>query len=196
MIVAGTDSEISIKGISLVVKKGVFNPNPISTNSTLMILNNLPNVKNKKILDVGCGTGIIGIFCALNGAEKVVCVDVDKNSLENTKENIIRNKVEEIVEITKSDLFNNVEGKFDYIFGNLPINDKSWDLDISTVDLMKKFLSNCSKYLEKEGKVYFTWNSSGNLKAIKDYLVKENYGFKESVEDKLGEQWYLFEVQF
>ncbi|MHA2298082.1 MAG: METTL5 family protein [Candidatus Hodarchaeales archaeon] len=41
----------------------------------------LPHVKNKGIIDLGCGTGMLGLFCKLLGAKKVLCIDIDNNLL-------------------------------------------------------------------------------------------------------------------
>ncbi len=88
------DYEITFKGVKLHVRRGVFSPDPKITNSSSIILNNLPDIKNKDILDVGCGSGIIGIYCAMNGARKVIAVDIDEKAVDNTLENARRNKVE------------------------------------------------------------------------------------------------------
>ncbi|MDO8528427.1 MAG: methyltransferase [Nanoarchaeota archaeon] len=185
--------KIKIKGINLLVKEGVFNPDPKNTNSSSMILNNLPNIKQKEILDVGCGTGIIGIYCALNGSKKVLATDIDNKAIQNTKENIKINKVSNI-KVLKSDLFEKVKGSFDYIFGNLPINDKSWNLNISTVELMNKFLSEAKKHLKNNGKVFFTWNSDDGVEPVRILLNKGHYNYKEKIEKKPDKLWYLFEV--
>jgi len=74
MIIAEADTETTIKDMTLIVKKGVFNPNPNITNSTIMILDNL-SPRGKEVLDMGCGSGVIGIYCALNGAKRVVCAE-------------------------------------------------------------------------------------------------------------------------
>jgi len=196
MIIAESDCKVFIKNVNLVVRKGVFNPDSNLTNSTLIILNNLEDIKDKDILDVGCGSGILGIYCALNGARKVICVDVDENAVKNTEENIIENKVEDIVKVKKSNLFDNVSGTYDIIFGNLPISDNDWDLDISTVDLFKKFLSQCANYIRVGGLVYVPWIGQFNASAIKEYLVKENYKFEELIEDRLNYKWHLFKIKF
>ena len=188
--------EISLKGVNLIIKKGVFTPDPNKTNSSLIVLNNLPKIKQKEILDMGCGSGIIGIYCALHGARKVIAVDNDEKAVENTKENVKRNNVGNVVKVIKSDLFKNVSGHFDYIFGNLPINDKSWNLSISTTDLMKKFISACKLHIKQKGSVYFTWNSHSAINPIRNFLKVEGYEFKELKERKPDKTWYLFKVQF
>ncbi|MFW9996755.1 MAG: METTL5 family protein [Candidatus Odinarchaeota archaeon] len=38
----------------------------------------LPYVKNEGVIDLGCGTGVLGIFCKLLGASIVLCVDIDQ----------------------------------------------------------------------------------------------------------------------
>lgn len=188
--------KILFRGINLLIKKGVFNPDPKITNSSSLIINNLPDIKDKEILDVGTGSGVISIYCALKGARKVIAVDIDEAILENAKHNIKTNKVEKIVKVIKSDLFENVSGSFDYIFGNLPISDKHWNLKVSTTNLMKRFIFESQKHLKKGGKIYFTWCSISDILPIKDYLIKNKFNFKELEENKLGYRWYLFEISF
>ena len=184
--------EIILKGIKLIIRKSVFSP----TNSTRFVLDNMPNLEQKEILDVGCGSGILGIYCALNGAKKIVAVDTNKNALENTKENIKRNKCKDIFTIIKSNLFENVTGTFDFIFGNLPVSNESWELETSTQDLLKRFLSECPKYLKKEGKVYFTWSSDADIESIKSYLLENKYNVEVKTKKTEKRIWYLFEIRF
>ncbi|MDL1913060.1 MAG: 50S ribosomal protein L11 methyltransferase [Bergeyella sp.] len=49
--------------------------------------------RNKKILDMGCGTSILGIFAKQKGAQNLTCIDIDEWSIENSKENATRNKI-------------------------------------------------------------------------------------------------------
>ena len=50
----------------------------------------------KKVLDMGCGTGILAIFARKLGASDVLAVDIDNWSYQNCLENINRNKVDKI----------------------------------------------------------------------------------------------------
>ena len=80
--------------------------------------------KNKyiKILDMCTGSGYIGIAIKKwNPLLEVVCVDIDKHAISQTKINSKLNNVD--IEIIKSNLFKNVSGKFDLIISNPPYID-------------------------------------------------------------------------
>jgi ribosomal protein L11 methyltransferase len=51
------------------------------------------DMSKKSILDMGCGTGVLGIFALTKGAENVVAIDIDEWACENSRENFIRNSV-------------------------------------------------------------------------------------------------------
>ncbi|MCL2414268.1 MAG: 50S ribosomal protein L11 methyltransferase [Bacteroidales bacterium] len=78
-------------------------------------------VKGKRILDMGCGTGILAILAKKLGAEFVEAIDNDEWAFENTKENILRNETSEIyVELGDAE---NLKGKkFDLIIANINRN--------------------------------------------------------------------------
>lgn len=46
--------------------------------------------QNKVVLDVGCGTGILSMFCARAGASKVIAVD-NSDIIDKARENIYEN---------------------------------------------------------------------------------------------------------
>ena len=52
--------------------------------------------RGKRVLDVGCGTGILAIMASLRGASRVVAVDVDEWAVENARENAERNHCENV----------------------------------------------------------------------------------------------------
>lgn len=54
------------------------------------------NFINKKVFDIGCGTGILSILASLMGAYSVFSIDIDEWSVINIKENIALNKLNNI----------------------------------------------------------------------------------------------------
>lgn len=74
---------------------------------------------SKTVLDVGSGTGVLGIAASLLGADKVVGIDNDEWCLGNGKENVSLNKVEDKVEIRLAEIESIKEESFDLILANI-----------------------------------------------------------------------------
>jgi ribosomal protein L11 methyltransferase len=51
------------------------------------------NMKEKRVLDMGCGTGILGILASIEGASDVTGIDIDKWCSDNSEENCILNNI-------------------------------------------------------------------------------------------------------
>jgi len=77
-------------------------------------------LENKRVLDFGCGTGILSIFARMKGASFVLGTDHDEWCIQNAKENIALNELNGI-EISDCAL-NEVEGPYDVILANINLN--------------------------------------------------------------------------
>jgi len=83
------------------------------------------DIKNKTILDMGCGTGRLTIGSVLMGAKKAIGVDLDKNVLNmardnlKTIENITRGEIHEKIKFVCRDVFN-IKEKVDIVIQNPP----------------------------------------------------------------------------
>ncbi|OLS03385.1 50S ribosomal protein L11 methyltransferase [Tissierella creatinophila] len=75
--------------------------------------------KGDTVFDIGCGSGILSIVCAKLGAKKVVAIDLDPLCVKISKENILKNNLEDIVEVKKGDLLQVIKGKADVIVANI-----------------------------------------------------------------------------
>lgn len=59
--------------------------------------------KDKKVMDMGCGTAILSIFAAMRGASKVDAVDIDEWAYENSIDNLRVNGVENVISVRQGD---------------------------------------------------------------------------------------------
>ena len=76
------------------------------------------DIKNKKVFDFGCGTGILAILASKLGANTVVAVDHEEWAYENTLENSERNGANNI-EALRGSLEDVVDHDFDIILANI-----------------------------------------------------------------------------
>lgn len=78
-------------------------------------------VEGKRILDMGCGTGVLGILTSLRGALSVDALDNDPWCVENTRENALRNGCKNISTGLADSLINCYK-QYDLIFANINRN--------------------------------------------------------------------------
>ena len=121
------------KSIFLETNQKVFKPNL----TTISIIEALKKIKLKKkinILDMGCGSGVIGIFIKkfLSRKSKVVMVDFSQYAVSLAKK-IQKNNVK--IEIFKSNVFDNVKGKFDLIIDDISAIDEKIAKNFGTINL-------------------------------------------------------------
>lgn len=93
--------------------------------TTRMILRRLlgMNLNGKKVLDCGCGTGILGIVASRLGADRVLGYDIDEWSSENAKHNASINGVGNLdVMLGDASVLDVVDEEFDVVIANINRN--------------------------------------------------------------------------
>lgn len=116
-------TETEIDGIRLKILPNVFSPE-IFFESRWFAEKMATLAAGKKLLEIGPGTGIIGLFAALKGAE-VTAVDVNEVAIENTKINFEAHNLS--VDARQGSVYEPLgeDEKFDVIFWNHPFNKTS-----------------------------------------------------------------------
>ena len=109
------------------------------------------------VLDVGCGSGILGIASLLLGAKTAVGVDIDPMAVKTAKENAVLNNVEDKFTAIEGNFTEKVSGKFDIVVANI------------VADAII-FLSQGVKSFMKEDSVYIM---SGIIDTRVDEVIKE-----------------------
>ncbi|MCD6512631.1 MAG: methyltransferase [Thermoplasmata archaeon] len=170
--------------IRIEVFDGVYEP----AEDSYMMVETLKNVRGKA-LDMGTGTGIIAIHLALMGCD-VTAVDINEMAIKNTIHNARINNVK--LNAVKSDLFENVEGRYDIITFNPPYlptqnEDIAWDGGKGGIEVIDRFLSQATDYMKDNAAVYMIMSSLGEV----EYILKK-YGNAYEIE-KINEKSFFFE---
>ncbi len=166
--------------------------------------------KNIKCLDLFSGSGCVGVCLLKNCPKKIRVVhfaEIDKKALKQIKINLELNKVRKNYRIIKSNIFQKINEKYDYIFCNPPyISVKKKKMVEKSVYkfephkalfakkdglfFIEEILNEFKNYLKKDGKIYIEFDSCQKVK-IENYLKKNNlsnYFFKK---DQYKKQRYL-----
>lgn len=114
-----------------------------TTKNVLKILENC-DLKDKTVLDVGTGSGILSVYSGKREAKSITAIDLDKQALEWARSNLILNGVE--ARTLCDDLATDVEEKFDIVIANLPCP--------CQVENMKTI----SKNMNEDGLLIISWD--------------------------------------
>lgn len=103
---------------SFIIEKGVLIPRP----ETELLVEKVIEVtsESSKVLDIGSGSGIIGITVAKITNANVTLLEISKKAIRVLKKNIIKHNLSDRVRIVKSNLFPENPEKFDIIVSNPP----------------------------------------------------------------------------
>ena len=142
---------------------GVFSKRNVDFGTNLL-LKNVSLKGSNKLLDMGCGIGIMGISLAKMHPEIFVdMVDVNLRAIELVKENYILNKIEN-ANVFESNTYSNITDKYDVIVTNPPIR--------AGKSVVHDIVLNGKNHLTNGGKIYVViqkkQGAESCLKAMKE----------------------------
>lgn len=131
----------------------------------------------KDVIDVGCGSGILGIAAKICGAKSVYMCDIDEQAVEFAAKNAALNRVEATIEM--ADLLEG-EQQADFIFANI------------TADILMRFSKSIGKHLRKNGTIVL----SGIIDTRLDEVVQcyQDAGY-EIVERMAMDDWRALKLK-
>jgi release factor glutamine methyltransferase len=158
---------------------------------TFLLLACLEIDSNKKVLEMGCGTGIIALHCAKAGG-LVTAVDINPKAVDCARANAKVNGLD--VKVLHSDLFQDVEGSFDLIIFNPPYVpddirgeiERSWAGGEDGVRVLERFLKDAPGHLVKGGRILVLLSTTMEDAALQCVL-------SQFVRDRLSSKRLFFE---
>lgn len=168
------EAEVLGRNISLETQKGLFSPEHIDR-GTLAMLSHVKFDSGMRIMDLGCGCGIVGIVAAkIAGEENVFMSDADPKAVEAARRNAERNGVSGVT-LFVSDGFRDVDASdFDLILSNPP-----YQTDFSVA---KGFIEKGFNRLKIGGKLYMVtkrreWYKNKIISVFGGVEIRETDGY-------------------
>jgi len=156
-----------------------------------LVVKHIKDYKFNNALDMGTGSGIIAEEL-IKYCDDVVAVDLNPEAIKFCKKSFSN------VKYLESDLFSNVEGKYDLITFNAPYlpHDKGID-DIALYggkegyEIIEKFLKDAKNFLNEKGKILMIFTSLSKPEKIISLMEEGGYVYK-----KVDQEHYFFEDIF
>ena len=183
----------TVAGVELDIHPRVFRAAGAST--TLTLIDALGDPVGLRVLDMGCGTGAVGVIAALRGAASVELADLSPDAVANTRANIARHRLESRCTVRCSDLFSAFsDERFDLIVFNVPFLYASESEAASTLPipahlegrlppaeafvdveyrLIRAFIRQARAFLAPGGVIRCTFANFGNHEVF-DAIVRDN----------------------
>jgi release factor glutamine methyltransferase len=158
---------------------------------TFLLLGVLDVIPGERVLEMGCGTGLVSCHLAAGGGV-LTAADINPKAVECTRANLRRNGLPG--EVVESDLFADVLGRFDLIVFNPPYLsveedgplEKAWAGGKEGVDVLIPFLAGARERLNPGGRIVLLLSSEMGRSALDNALE----GFSRR---HLGSRHYFFE---
>lgn len=175
----------TIKDVPLIFETDttIFSPKAVDA-GTLAMLSVIDFAQNDKVLDLGCGYGVVGILAGrIIGAENVVMCDISETAVQCSKINAELNQIRDI-DIKISDGYENISGRdFTLILSNPP-----YHTDFSVA---KKFIEGGYKRLVVGGRMVMVtkrlaWYKNKLSSVFGGVKVQEVNGYYVFIAEKRG----------
>ncbi|MBQ6547553.1 MAG: methyltransferase [Candidatus Methanomethylophilaceae archaeon] len=161
------------------------------SDDSILLIESLQIRPGERILEIGCGSGVVSIHCASNGCS-VTAVDINPSAVECTRENAELNGVP--MDVRQSDLFENVPERFDTIVFNLPylpvIDEgelaKAWSGGEDGMGPLPRLMEEANGHLYENGRVVVVVSSLMDQNKLNALLSKYEV-------EKMGEAPLFFE---
>lgn len=126
------------------------------------------DLKNKNVLDMGCGTGILAIFAEMKGAGEIDAIDIDNWCYQNSIENCERNNCKKI-KVFEGDVRLIVNKTYDLIIANINRNILLSDIKKYKLSLSEGGVLLLSGFYKEDISIIETETSKYSLQLINSF---------------------------
>ncbi|EAB5817086.1 TPA: 16S rRNA (guanine(1207)-N(2))-methyltransferase RsmC [Salmonella enterica subsp. enterica serovar Infantis] len=164
-------TEYNVDGLTIKTLPGVFSRDGLDVGSQLLLSTLTPHTKGK-VLDVGCGAGVLSAALASHSPKvRLTLCDVSAPAVEASRATLAANGLEG--EVFASNVFSEVKGRFDMIISNPPFHDGMQ----TSLDAAQTLIRGAVRHLNSGGELRIVANAFLPYPKILD----ETFGFHEVI---------------
>lgn len=170
---------------SLTILKGVFHPGLFFSSNYLLSYLKQYNFKNKSIIEIGAGSGLISFHLA-QYAKQVVALELSEVAIQGLNINLKKNShllPKNVFKIVKSNLFENLEKtKFDYIIVNPPYfpNKVKTEAELAwncgeNFEYFVAFFKQAKNFMSENSTIIMVLSDQCNINKIKQIAIENKF---------------------
>ncbi len=178
---------------------------PRDTTSLRKLIRETPLVREKRVLEIGTGSGLVSLCCAHAGASSIVATDVNPNAIECARANAERLGLASKIEVRLVDTKNakafviiKADERFDLIISNppweegKPKNIDQYALYDPNFELMKSLLIDARLHLTPGGELYLAYGCKTAIRLLEKLAGELAYDYTVLDDRKLDELTEVF----
>ena len=157
-----------------------------------------------RLLDMGTGSGLLALTALDHPyVSEVVAVDINPEAIQHLQQEIKQRHLRRISTIV-SDIFSDVQGKFNVILFNPPYLPQDKGIEDAALyggkkgwEVSQKFFEKASSHLVQDGKILFLFSSLTGKEKIEKIIQNYLFQYKEVAKQKLPhfEELYVYLVE-
>ncbi|GJM32596.1 MAG: hypothetical protein DHS20C18_15970 [Saprospiraceae bacterium] len=195
------DRTYRYEGLQLQIKKEVFHPAFFGSSKVFAAFLKKQALNNKKVLEIGCGSGLLSLVVAQQGAA-AWAVDVNPLAVACTERNALDNEL--IINTLQSDVFNTIPKQFfDFIIVNPPffegtpnsLAEFAWYTG-ADFQFFHHFFTGLEDFIDSNSLVYMILSEACALDAIECIAIEKGYQMKVVHQQyRLAERFLIFSIE-
>lgn len=188
---------LEFDGLHIETSEAVYKPSDDSFLAAELVKDYLSHYAEKSldVLDMGTGTGILGLLCAKSGkAKSVTFADISGDAVALARLNYAENakSIKDCVcRFVVTDLFSTIEGRYDLVIFNAPYLrheedddryeiSRAWDGGAEGIELSLSFLDELEPHMKHGGRAVIVASTASEYEKLLDYISSLGYSVLET----------------